>query len=86
MMVAPGFGEIARVTTETFATMVSLFGAGGLKPGAGPTREAREQGFYDILLRGELPHGRRVEAAVTGDCDPGYARSHSALASTSRPQ
>ena len=35
MMVAPGFGEIARVTTETFATMVSLFGTGGLKPGAG---------------------------------------------------
>ena len=31
MMVAPGFGEIARVTTETFARMVSLFGTGGLK-------------------------------------------------------
>src|SRR5215217_6517070 len=34
MMVAPGFGEIARVTTETFATVVSLLGTGGLKPGA----------------------------------------------------
>jgi len=40
MMVAPRFGEIARVTTETFATMVSLFGTGGLKPGAGPTRKS----------------------------------------------
>jgi hypothetical protein len=48
MMVAPGFGEIARVTTETFATMVSLFGTGGLKPGAGPSRKEREKGFYDI--------------------------------------
>ena len=36
MMVAPGFGELARVTTETFATMVSLVATGGLKPGAGP--------------------------------------------------
>ena len=71
MMVAPGFGEIARVTTETFATMVSLFGTGGLKPGAGPTREEREKGFYDILFVGELPDGGRVEAVVTGDRDPG---------------
>src|SRR5258708_27996810 len=36
MMVAPGFGEIARVSTETFATMVSLFRTGGLKPRARP--------------------------------------------------
>src|SRR5258707_3062216 len=72
MMVAPGLGEIARVSTETLATLVSLFRTGGLKPGAGPTREAREKGFYDILFLGELPDGRRVEAVVTGDRDPGY--------------
>jgi hypothetical protein len=54
-----GFGEIARVTTETFATMVSLVATGGLKPGAGPTREEREKGFYDILFLGELPDGGR---------------------------
>ena len=50
MMVAPGFGEIARVTTETFATMVSLVATGGLKPGGGPTRRARKG-----LLRHPLP-------------------------------
>ena len=72
MMVSPGFGEIARVTTETFATMVSSFRTGRLKPGAGPTREEREKGFYDILFLGELPDGGRVEAVVTGDRDPGY--------------
>jgi hypothetical protein len=71
MMVAPGFGEVARVTTETFARMLSLFGTGGLKPGAGPTREEREKGFYDILFLGELPDGGRIEAVVTGDRDPG---------------
>jgi hypothetical protein len=50
----------ARVTTETFATMVSLVATGGLKPGGGPTRDEREKGFYDILFRGELPDGRRA--------------------------
>src|SRR5258707_2804433 len=76
MMVAPGFGEIARVSTETFATMVSLFRTGGLKPGAGPTREEREKGFYDILFLGELPDGGPVQAVVTGDRDPGYGSTH----------
>ncbi len=80
MMVAPGFGEIARVTTETFATMVSLVATGGLKPGAGPTREEREKGFYDILFLGELPDGGRVEAVVTGDRDPGYGSTSKMIA------
>ena len=72
MMVAPGAGEIARVASETLATAFSLLGGGGLKPGAGPSREEREKGFYDILFLGELPDGGRVEAVVTGDRDPGY--------------
>src|SRR6202165_4238819 len=80
MMVAPGFGEIARVTTQTFATMVSLVATGGLKPGAGPTREEREKGFYDILFLGELPDGGRVEAVVTGDRDPGYGSTSKMIA------
>jgi short subunit dehydrogenase-like uncharacterized protein len=80
MMVAPGFGEIARVTTDTFATMVSLFGTGGLRPGAGPTREVREKGFYDIVFLGELPDGGRVEAVVTGDRDPGYGSTSKMIA------
>src|SRR5258705_2264203 len=80
MMVAPGFGEIARVTTETFATMVYLVATGGLKPGAGPTREEREKGFYDILFLGELPGGGRVEAVVTGDRDPGYGSTSKMIA------
>ena len=80
MMVAPGFGEIAGVSTETFATMVSLFATRGLKPGAGPTREEREKGFYDILFLGELPDGGRVEAVVTGDRDPSYGSTSKMIA------
>jgi short subunit dehydrogenase-like uncharacterized protein len=79
MMVAPGFGEIPRVTTETFARIVSVL-TGGLKPGAGPTRDEREKGFYDILFLGELPNGGRVEAVVTGDRDPGYGSTSKIIA------
>ena len=80
MMVAPGAGEIARVASETLATAFSLLGSGGLKPGAGPTREEREKGFYDILFLGELPDGGRVEAVVTGDRDPGYGSTSKMIA------
>jgi len=80
MMVAPGIGEIARVTTETLATLVSSFGTGALKPGAGPTREQREKGFYDIVFLGELPDGGHVEAVVTGDRDPGYGSASKMIA------
>ena len=80
MMVAPGAGEIARVASETLATAFSLLGSGGLKPGAGPSREEREKGFYDILFLGELPDGGRVEAVVTGDRDPGYGSTSKMIA------
>ena len=80
MMVAPGAGEIARVASETLATAFSLLGGGGLKPGAGPSREEREKGFYDILFLGELPDGGRVEAVVTGDRDPGYGSTSKMIA------
>jgi short subunit dehydrogenase-like uncharacterized protein len=80
MMVAPGPGEIAGVATETIATVFSLLTTGGLKPGAGPTPEQRERGFYDILFLGELPDGGRVEAIVTGDRDPGYGSTSKMIA------
>src|SRR5260370_10957567 len=80
MMVAPGLGEIARVSQETCAPMVSLCRTGGLKHGGGPTRAEREKGFYDILFLGELPGGGRVEAVVTGDRDPGYGSTSKMIA------
>jgi short subunit dehydrogenase-like uncharacterized protein len=79
-MVAPGLGDLPRVATEALATVFSLLGSGGLKRGGGPTREEREQGFYDILFLGELPDGGRVEAVVTGDRDPGYGSTSKMIA------
>ncbi|NRF65926.1 saccharopine dehydrogenase NADP-binding domain-containing protein [Aquincola sp. S2] len=42
------------------------------KPGEGPSREAREAGFYDLLFIAEAADGRTVRTAVKGDRDPGY--------------
>ena len=41
------------------------------KPGEGPSREERENGFFDLLLVGK-GGGAEVRARVRGDRDPGY--------------
>jgi short subunit dehydrogenase-like uncharacterized protein len=42
------------------------------KPGEGPSKEERENGFYDLLFVAIAPDGRQVRVAVHGDRDPGY--------------
>jgi short subunit dehydrogenase-like uncharacterized protein len=47
-------------------------GANAPKPGEGPSKEERDNGFYDILFVGEAADGRTIRASVKGDMDPGY--------------
>jgi short subunit dehydrogenase-like uncharacterized protein len=42
------------------------------QPGEGPTREQRENGFYDLMFVGQTADGRSITAGVKGDMDPGY--------------
>jgi short subunit dehydrogenase-like uncharacterized protein len=42
------------------------------KPAEGPSKEERENGFYDLLYVAVAPDGRDVRASVKGDRDPGY--------------
>ena len=42
------------------------------KPGEGPTKEERENGFYDVLFIGSNAAGEKIMASVKGDKDPGY--------------
>ena len=42
------------------------------KPGEGPSKEERENGYYDLLFVAIDPDGRQVRASVKGDRDPGY--------------
>lgn len=50
------------------------------KPGEGPTKQEREEGFYDILFIAEFPDGRTLRAHCKGDMDPGYGSTSKILA------
>jgi len=50
------------------------------KPGQGPSKQARETGFYDVLFAGQMPDGRTLRAVVTGDKDPGYGSTSKMIA------
>jgi short subunit dehydrogenase-like uncharacterized protein len=71
MMVAPGLGEMGKAAAEAIARMNPLASDKGPKPGEGPSKEERENGFYDLLFVGE-GLSERIDAVVTGDRDPGY--------------
>ncbi len=42
------------------------------KPGEGPNKQQREQGFFKLQFYGETAAGEVLKAAVSGDRDPGY--------------
>ena len=50
------------------------------KPGQGPSKAARDAGFYDILLIGETSDGRSLRVSVKGDRDPGYGSTSKMIA------
>lgn len=49
------------------------------KPGAGPSRESRENGNYDILFCGDV-NDESVHVSVVGDMDPGYGSTSKMIA------
>ncbi|MEG3088740.1 saccharopine dehydrogenase family protein [Sphingomonas sp. PB4P5] len=80
MMVAPGLGEMSRVAAEAIAKINPFAGDKGPKPGEGPSKDERENGFYDLLFIGEMPDGSRLDAVVTGNRDPGYGSTSRMIA------
>jgi short subunit dehydrogenase-like uncharacterized protein len=72
-MVLIGPGEKGEANAKlVVAANAQMGGAGGPKPGEGPSKEQRETGHYDLLFVGLAPDGRQVRVAVRGDRDPGY--------------
>ena len=55
-------------------------GKDGPKPGEGPSREERENGFYDVVFLGVGAKGERMLASVKGDRDPGYGSTSKMIA------
>ncbi|WP_425230504.1 saccharopine dehydrogenase family protein [Sphingomonas sp.] len=82
MIVAPGVGEMAKAAAEAIAKINPLADPKGPKPGEGPSREERDNGFYDLLFAGLMEDGTRIDAVVTGDRDPGYGSTSKMIAET----
>ena len=80
-MMMTAIGDAGKAMAEAIAK-ANPFGESKLKPGEGPSKEERENGFYDILFIGEYPDGTTVRASVQGDRDPGYGSTSKMLAET----
>ncbi|MFN3516268.1 MAG: saccharopine dehydrogenase family protein [Novosphingobium sp.] len=82
-MVLTSAGEIGEKAAHAVAEMLkNPFGAKPPKPGEGPSKEERENGFYDVLFIGEWPDGKSIRYGVKGRYDPGYGSTSRMLAET----
>ena len=80
-MMMTTIGDAGKAMAEAIAK-ANPFGESKLQPGEGPSKEERENGFYDVLFVGEYPDGTIVRASVQGDRDPGYGSTSKMLAET----
>ena len=79
-MMITGPGDAGKAAAEAVASVNPLAGDDAPKPGEGPSKEERENGFYDILFVGLGENGERLDVGVTGDKDPGYGSTSKMLA------
>jgi len=49
------------------------------KPGEGPTKKQRENGFFKILMAGQISEDNLLKLEITGDQDPGYGSTSKML-------
>ena len=72
-------GDAGRAMAEAVAK-ANPFGDDKILPGDGPSKEERENGFYDVLFIGEYSDGESVRVSVSGDKDPGYGSTSKMIA------
>jgi short subunit dehydrogenase-like uncharacterized protein len=78
-MLVTGPGEQGEAIAKAVAADKSM-ATDTTQPGEGPTREERENGFYDILFVGQTASGESISASVKGDMDPGYGSTSKMIA------
>jgi short subunit dehydrogenase-like uncharacterized protein len=80
-MAMTGPGEKGENIARAMAAAGSgMDGKDGPKPGEGPSREERENGFYDLVFLGVASDGTKLAASVKGDRDPGYGSTSKMIA------
>lgn len=82
-MVLTSPGDAGKTAANAMVELMkNPFGAKPPKPGEGPSKEERENGFYDVLFLGEWPDGTTLKYAVKGKFDPGYGSTSRMLGET----
>ncbi len=81
-MMLTGPGEQGEAIAKHVASTPMIGGSDDPKPGEGPTKEERENGFYDVLFVAEYPDGRTGRLSVKGDKDPGYGSTSKMISET----
>ena len=79
-MILTGPGEQGEAIAKAVTGDKSLAGDDAPKPGEGPTKEERENGFYDVLFIGEGADGKTLTANEAGKRDPGYGSTSRMIA------
>ena len=78
-MMLTGPGEAGEAIANAVAEDKSM-ATNPIKPGEGPSKEERENGFYDVLFVGIADSGEVVQTSVKGDKDPGYGSTSKMIA------
>ncbi|MBS0473651.1 MAG: saccharopine dehydrogenase NADP-binding domain-containing protein [Proteobacteria bacterium] len=82
-MMLTSAGEMGEKAANAIGEMLkNPFGAKPPKPGEGPSKEERDNGFYDVLFVGEWPDGKALRYGVKGRYDPGYGSTSRMIAET----
>lgn len=83
-MMLTSAGEAGKAAASAAAEMMkNPFGAKPPKPGKGPSKDERENGFYDVLFVAENPDGGdSLHFGVKGKYDPGYGSTSRMIAET----
>ena len=68
------------LTPAEVMKQMGLFGGKSHKSGEGPSKEDRDNGFYDMIFMGSSPDGNALNAGVIGDADPGYGSTSKMMA------
>lgn len=79
-MVVTSPGDLGKQAAEMVAKANPFGDSDAPKPGEGPTREQRENGYYDLLFLGETADGDTASLCVKGDKDPGYGSTSKMIA------
>jgi short subunit dehydrogenase-like uncharacterized protein len=85
-MVLTGPGDAGQQAAEYMAKTPMIGTADDPKPGEGPTKQERDNGYYDVLFVAEYPADdfgvKRAMLSVKGDRDPGYGSTSKMIAET----